>query len=202
MPKQKDLLNLIKKTGPLAAPSANVSGRPSPTCRAHVETDLGKSFPVLDGGRCYHGVESTVIQLKKTNWQLLRPGAVSIEEISKLLNQKITKYKNTKRPITPGQKYRHYAPHAKLTLCKNQREIAVKSRQKKYQAILGFMDTKSNLPLIHLGRRNHYSENLKRLYAALRRLDDLGYSQVLVDTQFKIEGLGATLWERLKKAAG
>ncbi len=192
------LCQLIKKVGPLAAPSANRSGRPSPTCAQHVEDDFSKAFPVLDGGSCQKGVESTVIALSDEGWSLLRPGALAKEVIEKLLGP-ATATKSKKSPQAPGMKYRHYAPHARLVACETATQI--KSKLAKADAVLGFADSHHGTkPLISLGTRGKPIVNLKRLYAALRELDKQGFCYVLVDQQFPLMGLGATLRERLNKA--
>ncbi len=199
-PQHKMMLALIKKTGPLAAPSANLSGRPSPTRMSHVEHDLGADFPVLDGGTCVHGVESTVIALSDSGWRLLRLGAVSEDTLAKSLGpaQKASAAKT--KPEAPGQKYRHYAPRAALELCRTQNVIAQKIKAQRFDAVLGFDDTKANVSVVSLGRRGAFAENLKNLYEKLRALDQKKYRHVLVDADFKCEGLGKTLFERLHKA--
>lgn len=192
------LRQLIKKVGPLAAPSANRSGRPSPTCARHVEDDFSQVFPVLDGGSCQKGVESTVIALSDNGWSLLRLGALAAEVIEKILGP-ATATKSKKSPQAPGMKYRHYAPHACLVACENTAKL--KSKLAKADAVLGFTDSyHGTKPLISLGTRGKPIANLKRLYAALRELDKLCCHYVLVDNNFPVLGLGATLMERLNKA--
>lgn len=202
MPDHMLLRKLLKKTGPLAAPSANISGKPSPTCVKHVEDDIGVHFPILDGGACRHGVESTVILLKEKSWELLRAGFVCREDLEQALGLPATKQNQGTKPRSPGQKYRHYAPKAKLVLCFSKKELRHKSVQKKYQAVLGFDDTDNRLPLVSLGKRNRFQSNLKRLYSCLRRLDDRGYRFVLVDCDHQVSGLGFTLRERMEKIRG
>lgn len=201
MPDHQTFLKLLRKTGPLAAPSANLSGKPSPTAASHVEDDLGTDFPVLDGGRCRRGVESTVIRLKKTHWELLRHGALAADVIQKALGDLPQKRNLTKRTISPGQKYRHYAPSARMVLCGSLRELHKNISLKKFDAVLGFSDTKRGLPLISLGVRGDFKANLKQLYAALRVIDTKKYQNVIIDMDFASSGLGATLAERLMKAS-
>jgi L-threonylcarbamoyladenylate synthase len=200
MPDHPLTLALIDKTGPLAAPSANLSGKPSPTRRIHVEEDFGKIFPVLDGGVCLRGVESTVIRLNKNSWELLREGAVSAEEIQKHLKLEQVDHATSKKPQSPGQKYRHYAPLARLTLCDSATRL--KRAEKQNQIVLGFDETETTLEKISLGSKKNPGQNLRRLYEALRRLDREGFKKVLVDCDFSHAGLGSTLVERLIKAAG
>lgn len=102
---------------PLAAPSANLSGRPSPTIGQHVLEDLaGKIEGILLSDQSLIGIESTVIDLTKKPALILRPGAISLEEIALYINVKYQEYDERERPLSPGNKYRHYAPKAKLFL--------------------------------------------------------------------------------------
>lgn len=108
-------LDLIRQTGPLAAPSANKSGRPSPTSAAHVELDFGIDFPVLDGGMCDVGIESTVLDLTTEVPIVFRPGAISAEMIESVLGKPVSVFSNSERleiVPSPGLKYTHYAPKA------------------------------------------------------------------------------------------
>ena len=111
---------LIELSGiPIAAPSANLSGRPSPTNAQHVIEDLnGRVDIIIDGGPTTFGLESTVVDILNNPPRILRNGAVSIEEIRKILPNVIdgTKILNNNSPISPGMKYRHYAPRAKVIL--------------------------------------------------------------------------------------
>ena len=189
---------LIRQVGPLVAPSANISGRPSATTAQHVEKDFGPEFPVLDDGPCAAGVESTVILLEDDGWQLLRHGAVTEEDLTLLLGV-AQPSKNESLALSPGQKYRHYAPRCELVLCGERGRL--ESGPFEFSAVLGFDDTVTPLPLISLGRRQDFTENLRRLYAALRALDDSNFLMVGVDFSFLKTGLGATLAERLTKAS-
>ncbi len=111
---------------PIAAPSANVSGRPSPTCADHVMRDMdGKIDAVIDGGECDIGLESTVIALDGRRAKILRPGAVTKEELLEVLDE-VTVDPAVKdpsaageRPASPGMKYKHYAPRAEFRLVKS-----------------------------------------------------------------------------------
>lgn len=117
MPSHKIALELIRKTGPLVAPSANLSGRPSPTNLADALEDLGdKVTCFIDGGQCEVGIESTVISLFHEEPTLLRPGRISKEEIEKVLGRKVVEAKKEGPAYSPGMKYRHYAPNARVKL--------------------------------------------------------------------------------------
>ncbi|MCC5832585.1 MAG: threonylcarbamoyl-AMP synthase [Chlamydiales bacterium] len=116
MPAHPLALKLIEGVGqPLAAPSANLSGRPSSTTAQHVLDDFGDQVLVLDGGACVGGLESTVLALNPP--LILRPGAVTKEEIEKILGREVDIAKGeAERPRSPGMKYKHYAPRAKVRL--------------------------------------------------------------------------------------
>lgn len=203
MPMHPLLLELIEKAGPVAAPSANLSGKPSATRAVHVENDFGENISVLDGGHSQKGVESTIIFLAEDHWSLLRLGAVSEEEIESLLgtrprNKIIT---NDNQPISPGQLYKHYAPEAKLILCARNMDLNDMAQEHEVDLVLGYEDSKTNYKTLSLGRRNDFVENLNRLYQKLREIDLCDANKVLVDFDFKKEGLGKTLEDRLIKAS-
>lgn len=103
----------LSHTGPLVAPSANKSGRPSPTKAEHVKTDFGIDFPVIDGGATQVGLESTVVDVSGEQVVILRPGKIGRNELESVLGEKvITSDKATSAPKSPGQKYSHYKPKA------------------------------------------------------------------------------------------
>lgn len=113
MPSHPVAQKLIEQSGPLVAPSANRSGRPSPTTAAHVREDFGDTIPVLNGGSCDIGLESTVLDLHTAPWTLLRPGYYSREALEKASGHEIQLPEgNTGAPRSPGMKYTHYKPNA------------------------------------------------------------------------------------------
>lgn len=181
---------LLQQTGPLVAPSANVSGRPSATSAAHVEHDFGRDFPILEGGACNQGLESTILGFIASRWHLLRLGALPAETLAPLLGYLPPLAPiDPDRPACPGQLLRHYAPQAKLLL-----EGAA-------EAVLGFQERRYDLPLIPLGSLKDPEEVAHNLYFVLRSLDERGLQSVRLDLDFPTTGLWATLRERLLKAA-
>ncbi len=114
MPDHPLALELISATGPLVAPSANKSGKPSPTKAKHVREDFGEDFPVIDGGATKVGLESTVVDLTDDHPTILRPGSISRKEIEEVLDTEVaeTFFHHLERPRSPGQKYSHYKPKA------------------------------------------------------------------------------------------
>jgi len=114
MPNHKSTLALLKKSGPVTAPSANRSGRPSPTRPQHVMDDLGEDFPVVDGGECEIGIESTVLDLTTETPTILRPGKISSEVLSDCLSKMVVsepKHQDQAKK-SPGTRYTHYKPSA------------------------------------------------------------------------------------------
>lgn len=107
---------LIARAGPLVAPSANSSGRPSPTKPEHIREDLGKDFPIVEAGETDIGLESTVLDVSREPYQVYRPGAVSREQIEETLGREVVIAKTSAKGTTksPGTKYTHYAPEAKV----------------------------------------------------------------------------------------
>lgn len=191
---------LLALTGPLVMPSANISGRPSSTSKEHVEADFGKNFPVLNGGECQKGLESTILYYneEKKVWQIIRQGALSEEDLSIVLHYKpeIIKPKPKEKPICPGQLYRHYAPKAKLILTN-------KIPDDYFGILIGF-DARSypkGTILYSLGNLNQPEMIAKKLYHTLRKLDIDGVKEALVDINIPNHGIFATLLERLRKAA-
>lgn len=120
MPDHAFALKLIQLTGPLVAPSANISGKPSPTKSVHVISDFGKSIPVLDGGSCVIGLESTVLDVRAEPFKILRPGRITSKMIFERTGIQVIEadldeiFETTDTPVSPGMKYKHYAPNANV----------------------------------------------------------------------------------------
>jgi L-threonylcarbamoyladenylate synthase len=116
-PKHPLSQQLIAQSGPLVAPSANSSGKPSPTKAEHVKEDFGDNFPVIDAGETEIGLESTVLDISSEPYTIYRPGAVSADEISKAIDKKVIQDNTSSKKETaksPGTKYSHYSPEAKV----------------------------------------------------------------------------------------
>lgn len=194
IPSHPVALELLKKTGPLVAPSANLSGRPSSVSEVHVEADFGLEFPVLAGGPCTSGVESTILIYSHDKWTIGRLGAIPAEVFEEVLGY-IPQLISAKDPlICPGQRFRHYAPKAKLTLAATFPEQG---------CIIGFSDRKypENAHVIYWGASNNPEEVVSHLYETLRLLDQEKISEATIDMNFPHDGLWETLKERLTKAS-
>jgi len=197
IPNNSDTLSLIDQAGPLVAPSANISGRPSATTPQHVEHDFGVFFPILSSqSSCDKGIESTIVIWKDGAWHLGRPGAVNIVDIEDILETPICDL-HTSIPLCPGQKFRHYAPQAELHLKASSWEP-----DESYDGVLGFEDRAyPKAPaLITMGFSTDPSSVAKRLYAALREIDDLGLTSVFVDADFPQTVQWRAVLDRLHKA--
>jgi L-threonylcarbamoyladenylate synthase len=197
IPEHQLALELLKCTSPLVMPSANLSGRPSATSPEHVEEDFGKDFPVLDGGCCSRGVESTILVYKE-KWEIARLGALTADQCEKVLGYKplIAENKSCLTPICPGQLYRHYAPKAQLILTKSFEEGLG-------GVVLGYSDRSYplNCRILNLGPSNDPDTVAKQLFSLLRYLDHEELQHAYVDIDVPENGLWATILERLHKAA-
>lgn len=183
MPSHGVARRLIEGAGPLAAPSANLSGRPSPTSALDVLEDLGGKIPlVVDGGDCPLGIESTVLSLLDKKPVLLRPGMLKKEELEEVLRQKIKDPLPNGPVLSPGMKYRHYAPKAKVSLI-------FKPEDLKGPCILSPMPT-SGMRLL----------NEKTLYSELRRADRYGIEEIKIDCTGSLKN-NAALMNRLIRAS-
>ncbi len=198
IPQHPMALELLKMTGPLVMPSANLSGRPSSTHPEHVENDFGAHFPILDGGVCNQGLESTILIHNEGRWEIIRQGALPAESFVSALGYrpKIGDKIHKGTPQCPGQMYRHYAPKAKLKLIESMEGV-------EEGVIIGFSG-RTYSPKCHvlaLGPLSNPDLVVSNLYAILRQLDLENHSEAYVDFKFPKIGILATLAERLAKAA-
>ena len=199
---------------PLAAPSANLSGSPSPTTAQHVMNDMdGKIDAVFDGGACGVGVESTVITLAQGTPRLLRPGKVTLEELREVLGEVeldsavLNKLKDGQKAASPGMKYKHYAPKANVILlkCTDDEFIDYVNRcgGKGVAALCCDEDVeKLSVKYISLGKRNDYEAHAQRLFDSLRRIDGYGNIVTVYTRLPSTDGVGLAVYNRLIRAAG
>lgn len=181
---------------PLAAPSANASGRISPTTAAHVAGEFGDALDViLDGGACAHGVESTIIDASGDEIVMLRPGAVPAHAIEQIVGQPILRIAGHRTaPTAPGQLISHYAPRARVRLNATDVEPG--------EALLAFgaVVPSTTGPMINLSESHDLVEAAQRLFAALRSLDGSGALCIAV-MPIPSHGLGEAINDRLTRAA-
>lgn len=199
---------------PLAAPSANLSGSPSPTTAQHVMNDLsGKIDAVLDGGSSEVGVESTVITLVGDVPRVLRPGGITVEQLRSVLGNVevddavIHQLKEGQTVSSPGMKYKHYSPKADVVLLKGDDDAFIDYVNSKACEGVSALCCDEDVPLLKvkaysLGRRNDYIIHAQRLFDLLRKIDDDGVSQIVYSRLPSIDGVGLALYNRLVRAAG
>lgn len=199
---------------PVAAPSGNTSGRPSPTTAAHMMEDMaGKIDGIFDGGPCRVGVESTIIDLTATPPRLLRPGGLPLEDLRRELGEVAVDKAVTERlaegerPRAPGMKYRHYAPAAPVTVVTGDPEQAaayIRRRATERTGVLCFTEylpTFSHCVVRDLGSARDLRDQAQRVFAALRSFDSAPVEEIYAQCPDP-EGLGLAVRNRLTKAAG
>ena len=214
-PKHNIACAIIEAAGvPVAAPSANLSGKPSPTIAKHVIQDMsGKIDCIIDGGDCAVGVESTIVDASGGIPVLLRPGGITVEDLRKIvpeleIDEHILKSVSAdEQPKCPGMKYKHYAPEAEVTVVEGEKDAV----QKKIKELLDensnvvcgvltmYGSDYDNAVMISAGETNR--EYAKSLFAALRQFDELGVKVVFAEYCDK-DGYGLAVKNRLYKAAG
>lgn len=210
---------LIRESGRMiAAPSANRSGRPSPTTAAHVFQDMEGIIPmILDGGAVGIGIESTIVDCTGEEPIILRPGFITRAMVAETcgscsIDPAITGQDPAARPKAPGMKYRHYAPKAPLTIVEGTSENVVSFINKKTKNTntpqsIGIICTEETKPsynaghLFVVGTRLDDATIAHNLYGALRDMDEAGVSEIYSES-FNTPGLGEALMNRLLKAAG
>lgn len=216
MPNNEIARSFIKQCGvPIAAPSANISGKPSPTTAEDVFTDMnGKISVILDGGLCNIGIESTVLDLTKKPYTILRPGFYTKEDFLKyedeiLIDDAIVTENII--PKSPGQKYKHYAPKAKVVVIsakdrkKSSIEIEkiIKENKDLKIGIFKFDETFLNVEsenILSLGSVFDLREMSKILFRGLREFDEKNVDLIVVEGCDE-KGLGFSIMNRLKKSA-
>ena len=210
MPSQKEALEIITKSGlPLAAPSANKSGSPSPTTAMHVENDLnGKIDAIVYGDECKVGVESTVITFCTNPPRLLRPGAVTAEELLEIIPDLVidkavlAEPQKDQRVESPGMKYKHYAPKTEAYLVEGDGFAEFVNIQKDSAAICFEAESeKIIIPKIVYGDGNNELTLAHDVFSALRGIDKLGVKKVYIHAPSK-KGVGLAVYNRLIRATG
>lgn len=216
IPSNKTANEFIKECGTgLAAPSANTSTKPSPTSAAHVYDDLrGKIKYILDGGSCEKGIESTILDFSSDKIRLLRQGAIPLEELEAALGKIETNGSSGDRPLSPGIKYRHYSPNAKIIVFDSDEfdkilfEYKKLTQEGKKVRVIGVWDTlqvkklkKEGVDLNDFVLFFSVEVYARNFYAELRQSDNLNTDIILCRLAPNF-GIGSTLNNRIAKAAG
>ncbi len=205
---------LISISGlPIAAPSANTSGKPSPTTAKHVLDDMEGKIPlILDGGECSVGVESTVIQIKENEIILLRPGQVTPKDLMSVC-ENVTiagavkeELRAGEKPLSPGMKYKHYAPKAELYLIDDRYinfvEFTKEKQKSENCAIMCYdeeVDLLKNKNLLPIGKKEDIKKQTQKLFDLLRKADDLCVDTVYAHLPSE-EGESLAIYNRMIRA--
>lgn len=220
MPDHPIALELMRQARvPVAAPSANTSGRPSPTLAAHVYEDLqGKISGIVDGGATGVGLESTVVELVDQQLiRVLRPGAVTLEQLQACCPEAVvtmeSELESKQAPRSPGMKYTHYAPQGKLAIVKGEPQAVahyIEQQLARFAAtdrcgVLRFDEHERHYQqaalVLSLGSIHQLEQAAARLYQALRQFDEQQIQYIWSEAS-EAAGIGAALMNRLLKAAG
>lgn len=202
MPDNKIASELIKHSQtPIAAPSANLFNRLSPTTAEHVYTQIGNKVDmIIDGGATEVGVESTIVEIENENVYLLRPGGITKEEIEKLLDRKVIVKQKSADPNSPGQLPFHYSPRTPLYFL-NKVDLKQLKGNKVGAIFLFEQNVEFNFSEVNiLSEDNNLREAAANLFSALHHLDEQNLDLILVEP-IPEEGLGLAMMDRLNKAA-
>ncbi|MDK2802296.1 MAG: threonylcarbamoyl-AMP synthase [Oscillospiraceae bacterium] len=216
IPDSRSMINIIKKINiPLAAPSANISGKPSCTSAFHVFDDMNTKIPlILDDGNCEFGIESTIINLSEDNRIcILRPGGITLEDLYSVtknvyLSDFVLNKRLISKCISPGVKYKHYSPSGDVYLINGSNysftEFLMKNIDTSYKncAIIfknDFLNIE-NIDIFYNGDLNDYKFQSKNIFSILREIDKKSYDKIYIRAPKKI-GIGLAVYNRIIRAA-
>ena len=213
MPSNPIAREIIKDSGvPLAAPSANLSGSPSPTCFKYVYDDMnGRIDAIVDGGESAVGVESTVITLATDVPTVLRPGGITVEQLRDVLGEVnvdkgvLESVKLTSAPASPGMKYKHYSPKANVIVLNGSLEAFEKyvkenATEKSVALVFDGDDKNIDIPCVCFGEEKNSEKQAQLLFSALRKVDEMNADIVFARCP-TAEGVGLAVCNRLFRAA-
>lgn len=219
MPSHPIALELIRESSCLiAAPSANSSGRPSPTLASHVIEDLGGKIPIiLDGGKVGIGIESAIIDLTEQTPVILRPGSITKDMLQDVIGtvriDPGIAENSSIQPKAPGMKYRHYAPKAGLLVIGGKRDGVIAEINKRIEGlqaegkragVIAADETAEEYRgdiVLSIGKREEEEIIARNLYGILRQFDESGVDMIYSES-FAAPGMGQAIMNRLLKAAG
>lgn len=203
-------VELIRKSGtPIAAPSANISGKPSPTKPEHVIHDMsGKVKIILCGDKCRVGIESTIIDLTNEEPMILRPGIISATQISKVIGRTVAmdaaasiknrESENDVNPKAPGMKYKHYAPSAQMIILQGKRSDV----EREITEIKKQRESQGEKVGVILFEENDFKNAARELFSKLRKMDDDGVDLILAGALDEKDEIGFAVMNRMLKSAG
>ena len=215
MPANKTALEIIEKSKiPFAAPSANLSGKPSPTTAQAVYDDMNGKIPlIIDNGECDTGVESTVISILNDVPTILRPGIITKEDIEKVLNKKVLIAKaitedidTNSKILSPGMKYKHYSPNAEVIILKGSLEkfinfIKTNNESNCFAMCFDGEESQIPVPTISYGAKEDAKSQAHNLFKVLRNLDKQNAKKVYVRCP-NSTGISLAVYNRLIRSAG
>ena len=206
---------IIKEAGcPLAAPSANLSGNPSPTKVLHVAADLsGKIDAIVNAGPCDVGLESTVVSLCTKIPKVLRPGAITLEQLKTVLSNievdaaVLSQLSHNEKPLSPGMKYRHYSPKAQIIIINGNREQYINYVNSHTGANIAALCYEEDIPDLRVfcvpyGSENNLLQQATHLFESLREIDKIDAVDTVYARCPSCEGIGLAVYNRLIRAAG
>lgn len=203
-------VELIRKSEtPIAAPSANISGKPSPTKPEHVIHDMsGKVKIILCGDKCRVGIESTIIDLTNEEPMILRPGIISATQISKVIGRTVAmdaaasiknrESENDVNPKAPGMKYKHYAPSAQMIILQGKRSDV----EREITEIKKQRESQGEKVGVILFEENDFENAARELFSKLRKMDDDGVDLILAGALDEKDEIGFAVMNRMLKSAG
>lgn len=209
MPNNQWTLKLIEACDfPLAAPSANLSGLPSPTRAGYVYNDMNGKIPlIIDGGQCSYGLESTVITFTENGVKILRPGGVTAEMLEQLCTVEIDKavtegLNDSDKALSPGMKYKHYSPKADVFMvkCDNNEQFADFVNKNSDENTIVLAKKADNIIAKTLPYGKTAKQEAEKLFSSLRKADEMGAKKIYVQAPNK-EGIGLAVYNRLIRAA-
>lgn len=215
MPSNKIANEIIKISGvPFSAPSANLSGKPSPTTAKDVFEDMNGKIPlIIDGGDCQEGLESTVISVLTESPTILRPGVITKEMISEVLKKDILiasavteGVKKDEKVLSPGMKYKHYAPKAQVVILRGSIEkfkeyVALNKTPNTFVLCFENEENLFDVPAISYGTKTDANSQAKHLFSALRKLDSTDAELVFARCP-ETTGVALAVYNRLIRSAG
>ena len=195
VPSHPVALRILKKyKKPIAAPSANLSGTVSATMASHVFNDFGSSIEmIIDGDKCGHGIESTIVDVRSENVQILREGAIPKDQIFKIIQFKLGEYTGS-QILSPGQLEKHYSPKAKVRI------NVKKPNADEHLITFGKQNGNKHPNIINLSSIGDLYEFAHRLYACLRDLDKMNVKKIAI-SPIPDHGIGKAINDRIKRAS-